>query len=210
MAYQINKTGLQVDRDMTEGLDNQPQETIGWDDLKFPFAGRNIDVASGRIDYNYYNGSISYQSNARYPDEVVSMLAQLPHAWKEGSEVRPHIHWLQQSVDEPNWLLGYKIYDNGQSGNIDTDYSNHTFVTVDNNTFTYTSGNLVQISRFPAIDMTGYGLSDMIHFVFFRDTANTSGEFVGTDPSGLVEHVIEFDIHYQTDQARGSRQEFIK
>lgn len=182
---------------------------IVWDDLRFPFSGRNIDVSSGRIDYDYFNGSIAYQNNARYTNEVVSMLAQLPHEWKEGSEVRPHIHWLQQSANEPNWLLAYKIYDNGQTANIDTDYTNHTFVTVEENAFTYSSGTIVQISKFPAIDMTGYTLSDCIHFAFWRDTTNASGEFSGLDPSGLVEHVLEFDVHYQIN-ALGSRQEFIK
>jgi len=182
---------------------------VGWDDSKFPFTGNNIDVASGRIDYSYPNGTISFQNNARYPNEAVSMLDQLSHKWKEGSEIRPHFHWLQQSANVPNWLMAYKIYDNNASATVDTDYTNHTFVT-STPVFTYTSGTLAQISVFPPIDMTGYTLSDMVHYVFWRDTSNASGEFAGADPSSSAEHVLEFDIHYQTDQERGSRQEFIK
>jgi hypothetical protein len=184
--------------------------TDNWDDLRFPLTGRNIDTTSGRIDYNYFNGGISFQNNARFPNEVVSMIAQMPHAWKEGSAIRPHIHWIQQATNIPNFLLGYRLLKKNTTNALVTDFTSHTFDVMQGQAYTYTSGNLEQIGSFTEIDMTGYGLSDIIHFVLFRDTENTSTEFAGADPSSLVEIIREFDIHYQTDLPGGSRQEFIK
>ena len=181
-----------------------------WEDLKFPFIGRNIDVSAGRISYNYFNGSVAYNANARYPEEPVSFFVQMPHEWKEGSAIRPHVHWYQRSSNIPNWLLAYQFNSKGSTRPaLNTDYSNHTFATLQSNAFTYTGDILHQVSSFPEIDMSGFKLSDCIHFLIFRDTGNVSGLFAGVDPSGDPEHGLEFDIHYQID-SYGSTQELIK
>jgi len=179
-----------------------------WEDLRFPLSGQRLDSSSGRIDFNYFNGGVDYQSNARYPDEPVSMLAQLSHGTKF-DEIRPHMHWLQISSDVPNWLLAYKVIENSETTTKETDFSNHTLLTIQSHAFTYVSGNLVQISSFGAIDISSLGISDCIHFVLFRDSSNTSGEFSGADPSSSVEFVYEFDVHYEIDTI-GSRSEFTK
>lgn len=197
-------TVTQIDSSTKKG-----KESIYWKDAKFPLTGQNFDVSSGRVDYNYYNGAAGFATNARYPEEPISMICQLNHDWDEGSEIRPHIHWKQQGATIPNFLLAYKIIDNGTAGVIETDFSNHTLVQLSSHAFTYTSGVLEQISSFPAIDMTGYALSDMIHFVLFRDTANTSTLFAGADTTGNIELVTEFDVHFQLDRF-GSEQEFVK
>ena len=181
-----------------------------WDDLRFPFTGRKIDESSGRIRMNYYNGCIEFDDNARFTvNEGITMIFQMPHDWKSGSIIRPHFHWIQTGVVTPNWLLAYKIYDNNSLTTIDTDYSNHTVVKAEALEFTYTSGNLCQISRFPDIDMSAYGISDFVHYAFFRDSENSSGLFAGVDVGADPSYVFEFDVHYQRDTF-GSRQEFIK
>ena len=183
-------------------------EAVVWDDLKFPFTGVGLDDTSGRIDYDYFNCSIGFQANARYPEEPICALCQMPHKWNEGTYIVPHIHWIQQAADVPNWLLAYKINPLGEAISVETDYSNYTLLT-SSTVFTYVSGGLFQISSFGNIDMTGYQISDCIQFVIFRDSANASGQFAGADPSALVEHVVEFDVHYQVHTV-GSRQEYIK
>ena len=172
---------------------------LGWDDERFPMTGSRAYTAAGRLAYNYFNGGIDFQSNALYPTDPVSITGQMPHSWLEGSEIRPHIHWLQTSSAAPNWLFGYKIANNGSVGVKDTDFSNHTFSVVNRDVFTYTSGALIQISSFPAIDMTGINISAPLHFVIFRDTTNVSGLFAGADPSATDEFIKEFDFHWQRD-----------
>jgi hypothetical protein len=207
---QSNYTTEEADKGTATSYENDLAEIIGWDDLRFPLSGENFDISSGRVDTDYFNGTVIFANNARYPDEPGKITCQMPHRWKEGSEIRPHIHWKQQSANEPNWLLAYKIEKNGEASAIETDYSNYTLLTKDTDSYTYVSGVLNQITNFGSIDMTDVSLSDHIIFLLFRDTENTSGEFSGSDPSSLAEHMYEIDVHYQIDQDRGSRQEFIK
>ena len=87
-----------------------------WDDLRFPFIGRNIDVASGRIGYDYAELGINFADNSRYAaTEQVSMIAQFSHAYKFESAVTPHLHWVQSSADIPNWLFVYRKYLNSEA-----------------------------------------------------------------------------------------------
>jgi len=184
-------------------------EATVWDDLRFPLQGSRIDVSAGRLDYNYFNGGVDFANNARYPEEPVSMICQLEHKIKY-DEVNPHIHWLQQSgVSIPNWLLAYKILDNGTTTTLETDFSNYNLSVINNHVFTYTSGNMVQISGFPSIDVSSLTVSDFIHFVLFRDSANTSTLFSDIDPSSSAELIFEFDLHVEIDTI-GSREEYIK
>ena len=180
---------------------------IRWDDEKVAAIGLNPD--SSRIDFDFTNGCVSFQNNARYPDEPLCHPYQLPHKWLEGSEIRPHIHWGQQSINEPNWLLAYKVIGNGDAFTVETDYTNYIFRKKVSNAFTYTDGALMQITQFGGIDMTGYKLSDLIAFVLFRDSLNTSGLFSGADPSSLDELLFYFDVHIQVSDW-GSRQEYVK
>lgn len=190
---------------------NGHSRIIEWDDLRFPLAGRNIDVSSGRIDFDYYNGTVSFATNARYHlSETISFTAQLPHSWIEGSELRPHIHWLQQRSAVPNWLLGYKIYKKGSSSTaLEADFTNHTLAIPDHNAFTYSADVLEQITSFSPISMTGCGISDIVHLCLWRDVANDSGLFSGAESSPIVEHVRELDCHIQLD-SKGSLAEFTK
>lgn len=194
------------DESISESVADNPQ----WDDLRFPLTGRNLDTASGRIDFSYPNQTIAFQPNARYPNEPVTVPVQMPHKWKEGTELRPHIHWKQQSTDMPNWILGYKIQQNGQPSSIVADFASYTFATPVNHVFPYTSGTLNQISGFPPIDMTGQAISCMVDVVLFRDSGNVLGLYPDTDPSGLVEHIRDFDMHWLGDSSNGSDQEFTK
>jgi len=68
---------------------------------------------------------------------------------------------------------------------------------------------MIQITDYGDVDMTGYGISDIVLFAFFRDSDNTSGLFAGSDPSSETEITIEFDVHYRRNTL-GSRQEYIK
>jgi len=177
-----------------------------WDDLRFSVTGAKIDNASTRYEHDVFNGGINFHADARYTNEPVSMVGQMPHGWKLGSTIYPHIHWLQPSADEPNWLLLYKVMTPGEAGAVEVNYNNHTKVIKDHVEFTYTAGVLNQETFFPPITMVGCGLSCVIHFVLFRDTANASGLFAGADPSALDEVVQEFDVHFEMNSV-GSSQE---
>lgn len=176
-----------------------------WDDLRFPFVGRNIDTAAGFIDYDYTDLGVTFAVNARYAQtEQVSMVVQLPHSWKEGSVLVPHIHWIQSAAAVPNFMIEYRAYNNGEAPPVVWQQA-----VLDHHAFDYVSGSLAQISSFPMIDMTDLRISCLVDVKFFRDSANASGLFAGVDPLVAGSLVKEFDIHYQID-ALGSELEFIK
>ncbi len=176
-----------------------------WDDMRFPFIGRNIDTTSGRLDYDYAEMGVNFQSNARYAvTEQVSCICQMHHDYKLESQIHPHLHWFQNANNIPNWLLVYRKYRNG-------DAVPSTWVeAVSTPVVSYTSGTILQISNFPLIDMTGIDtVSGFVDFKLYRDTANASGLFAGADPYSGSALSKEFDIHYQRDMP-GSRSEFTK
>jgi len=164
-----------------------------WDDLRFPLTGARLDSGSTRYSYDFFNGGITFDDDSRYTNEVISMLAQLPHEWLEEDNVRLHLHWLQ-AIAGGNWLLAYKIYKNGETAAIDANYNNHTFLTGEES-FTYSSGTIVQITDFGEIAMKGVGLSDMIHMALWKDTDNESTLFAGSDANART--ALELDIHYR-------------
>jgi len=181
-----------------------------WDDATFPFTGQRVNVSGGRVDYNYYNGGVDFANNARYDiADCISFLWQVKHQVQVGVNTRPHLHWQQISSAEPNWLVAWKKIKNGSSYTKETDFSNHTLATKLSNLYTYTSGTLIQITKFPEIDMSDMGLSDMIHFAFFRDVANDSGEFGGAESGPATEMAFEYDVNVPID-GWGSEEEFVK
>ncbi len=176
-----------------------------WDDLKFPASADRLDVAATRYSYDYAELGISFNANARYPNEVVGHIVQMPHHWKEGSSIQPHVHWVQSQAAVPNWLIEYRPYGNG-----DSVPASFTQAIANAPVFTYPgSGSILQISTFPNIAMTGLLLSSFIDVKIYRDTTNASGLFAGADPVAAGVLLKEFDAHYEADSF-GSDEEFIK
>ena len=171
-----------------------------WEDWRFPADGFRLEAGSTRYSFDFFNGGILFASNARFSlttntnNERLSALLQTSHDWLEGDNVRPHLHWLQDTAGPVNWLLGYRKYDNGNTSSIVTNYNNHTLLT-GSEAFDYTSGTIVQITEFGEIDMSDMTASDMMHFVIWSDTANTSGEFSGSDANDRL--LLEFDVHFR-------------
>lgn len=208
------KDALAVAANTAEGIDASGATPIEysntvWEDMLGPLAAQRLDVSSGRIDYNYFNGAIDFATNARYPEEPAGIRMQIPHRYKVGTNGKPHLHWKQQGSSIPNWLIAWKLSENGESDLIETDYTNYTFGVLASHTFTYTSGVLNQISIFPTMDLSTANISDLLHVILFRDSANTSGLFAGSDPSAVGELATDLDIHIEFSTP-GSAEEYTK
>jgi len=187
----------------------EPYSDTYWLDMLGPLSGVNLDSAATRYSLNRFNGAIQFDSDARYTNEVVIMRVQIQHYWKLATNGRPHLHWKQQSANIPNWLLGWKLSNNGEADLIETDYTNFNFGVLQSHAFTYTSGVLNQISLFPDIDLSTANISSMLILALWRDTTNASTLFAGADPSALDEMATDLDVHIEVDMP-GSRQEYVK
>lgn len=169
------------------------QWQVMWDDLKFPFSKTKRGVTD-KPDFDYTNVGLLFPQNDN--TEKTYAIAQLPHAWKEGTIIHPHIHYIQDEAEIPVFKLDYRIYNNG-----DTVPDFTTLSTANGNgpVFSYTSGTILQIMGFPAIDMSGIRISAIMDIIVYRDDNVVTGDVLGK----------EFDIHYQID-SNGSRHEYIK
>lgn len=170
---------------------------LRWDDLRFPAVG----IALGGVTSppgQATDGSLLFDSDVA---ETIAGIAQMPHGWKEGSTIRPHIHWMKTTSDsgDVRWAFRYKIADVGDvfTGWSEWDYQETPLVGIGD------VANTHGITSFTPIDMTTYSISCIILWQLGRDA--------GDDDDTYAEDakLLEFDIHYQID-ASGSAQQFTK
>lgn len=183
-------------------------EGTTWNEISQSFVGQNIYVNQGRIDYNYDELSLDYTTTARYPNEFAGSVKQMPHERANNTNIRPHIHWIQNQNVMPNILIEYRAYNNGQE--VPAVWVQKALTSADN-LFTYTSGDIQQITEFdlPASVGESLGLSGTFEAKIYRDSQNTSGLFAGADAYTGSLSLKYYDIHYVVDMS-GSREEFTK
>jgi len=169
-----------------------PGGSVVWNDLRFP-ATTIRQGATTKPDFDTTNVGLLFPQNDA--TEIAYINAQLPHDYKLESEIRPHIHYVQDEAQEPVFKLDYRWFKNGSDPT-----GGFTTITASTFAFTYTSGAILQIVAFPGIDGTGIdSVSSMLDIRLYRDDNVVTGDVL----------VKEFDLHYQMDMM-GSRQEFIK
>ena len=163
------------------------------EDLKAP-ATTIRQGATNKPDFDSSNIGLLFPQNDA--SEIAYVIMQMPHARKDISNIRPHIHFIQESALEPVFKIDYRWYKNG-----DTVPATWTTLSCDSMAFTYTSGDMLQICSFPEIDGSAIdSVSSIFECRIYRDDNIVVGDVL----------MKEFDIHYQVDQERGSRQEFVK
>jgi hypothetical protein len=187
-----------------KGIRNEPQklkggievEEILWEDLRFPAQAINPPGGVNDADIDTDDGALLFDDNNV---EQVLGIAQLPHAWKEGTEIRPHVHYECIDTSTGDVVLNF-VYSmakgNGEFSSIATAIST---VSMDGVVNTH------RIAGLADIDMVGYNISTIIKWKIIRQ-ATDAGDTYGSDFK-----LLEFDIHYQVDKRfPGSPQEYIK
>ena len=178
-----------------------------WDEISNSFVGNNIFENAGRIDYNYTELTLDFNTNARYPNEPAGIVTQVSHARKNGSDIRPHIHWMQNSNNNPNILIEYRLY------NINEVPPAWTLkaLTPSDNKFPFTQAGQQQLTEFnlPAGHGVSLGLSFTVDMKIYRDSSNASGLFSGSDSYSGIWSAKYYDIHIERDM-NGSHEEFVK
>ncbi|MBK8495514.1 MAG: hypothetical protein WAR78_00310 [Ferruginibacter sp.] len=176
---------------------------IKWDDLRV-----TLDKGSSSASLEYLNGSsgpqIWYFRNNEGV-EAMSFTVQLPHSWKEGTTIYPHLHWLPKSTATGNveWKLEYTWanYDNETPQvfpaiTTSTTVSTGGFIKNAHSITPLTTGNT-------GIDGTGKKISSILICRLWRNSSNAADTY--NDDAGL----LFLDFHILVD-GFGSRQEYIK
>lgn len=177
-----------------------PYTDTFWDDLRFPSSGFNPAGSTAPPAVNTSTGLLDFSGTA---DNVIGGVAQMPHAWKEGTNIHPHIHLRFPTSASANtrWQLQYDIA--------------NPFADFSENAGTYTPLTAVTVANpqnvkrhvlasLGVIPMTGYTLSACILWKLTRLAASDGAD---TDTNAVT--LIEFDLHYQIDTP-GSDNEYVK
>lgn len=182
-------------------------EATTWRDEFGPLIGQRLESPGSDIVQNLANGSLTFESSARYPTDYVAYSLQLNHDWLK-SNVEFHVHWEQQSADDINWLVEYRWQINGQSK--ETSWSQYPLT---NKIFTYSSGTLIQINDAgegnEIIPPSTAYLSEIFQVRLYRDYTNASGLFSSAETNGLNIEALFSDMHRQSNSL-GSREEYTK
>lgn len=184
-----------VQRELQRISDDITSVIPRWEDLRFP-ASNLKPGASGVPAWDPTNGLQEFAIG----DELFCQV-QLPHAWKVGSTLKPHVHWCK-ITSGPNlvaWQLDYKWIKIGE-------VLDAAFTTIKDETPDVSDGDTAYQHALTALpDIVPDGdvqISDMLVCKISR--VATAGASYGTRAV-----LLEFDIHYEIDSF-GSNLEYIK
>jgi len=171
-----------------------------WDDLRVPATNTKLTPSKSEPNFeSLINGLYVHKfDTTNADDESIHFVAQMPHKYKAGSDIYPHIHWCPDSTNGGNvyWSFEYTIADiNDTIGASTTD---DIVVAADGTSLKH------QIDSFSTIDGTGLTIS---HMIICRLTRKSTSEATDTFTGNAC--FLEFDFHYEID-TMGSRQEFTK
>jgi hypothetical protein len=174
---------------------------VFWTDLRVPAQNTRLNPSHSEPQFlEFTDGLFLYKfSTANSDTDSVHFVAQLPHSYKEGSDIHPHIHWAPDNADtgDVRWQFEYIIANR-----------NETFPSVAiSETITEAADGIAlshQRRGFSVIDGTGITISAMI---ICRLTRLSSSDGLDTFTGNAC--FLEFDFHIQQD-ILGSLTELIK
>jgi hypothetical protein len=175
-----------------------------WDDLRIEPTSRSSGAKAPTFA-NWKGGLYLYDfDNAALASEKeIFFTVQLPHGWKEGSAVEPHVHWVNKATGTAGhvvrWGLEYtKSVIGGTFGASTTVYGTTIAGGGD-----ITVADEHMLTDFASIDMTGDTISTVLVCRLFRNSSNAADTYTGT--AGL----LYIDWHVELD-SMGSKTELAK
>jgi hypothetical protein len=163
-----------------------------WDDLRFPATAVNPPGLASDPTFDSINVGWLFDDSST---EVLFLVAQLPHSYKEGTNLHCHVHWEPTNTNTGNvlWRMSYRWRNNLKVA--------PSFADVDITVAANGTANKIQLDEFAEISNTDALISSMLDIKLQRiggsDTYNANARFK------------EFDIHFEINTL-GSREEVVK
>ncbi len=163
----------------------------GWDDLRFPAQAINpagaTDAPSVDTTLSGFPGTLLFSGSQ---ENVICGIAQVPHAWKRDSALRPHIHWTKPtgSSSAVSWVFYYRHC--GMAGEAPDAWVGPVAGVLAAGDQSVSDQHL--ISSFGAISMAGKKESSCLNWQIRR--------LGNTDADNNAVRLLEFDIHYEVSK----------
>jgi len=175
-----------------------------WEDLRVA-----LDKGANAAQLGFLPGAISgpeiwYFRNAAGV-EAMSFTVQMPHNWKEGSIIHPHIHWIPKTTGAGNveWNFEY-TWANYNPGAPEIFPAVTTSTVVASGPFLINSNLITGLTaNNVGIVATGKTVSSILICRIWRDSGRAADTYVG-DAGGL-----SLDFHYEINSI-GSHSEYTK
>lgn len=173
-----------------------------WDDLRVSVDNGSSSAALGYLPGDSSGGQIWYFKDASGL-ETLSFQAQLPHSYKEGTNIYPHIHWMPKATEPGNveWNLDY-TWVNYDATTPLTFPATTTNTVVAMGSFTSRTHLITSLAS-GGLDGTGKKVSSILICRIWRNSGNTADTY--RNDAGL----LSIDFHYQIDTV-GSRAQYVK
>lgn len=172
----------------TDGTVTLYGAATAFDDIVFEMTPSRRGVGVTKPDWDATNLGFLFPQNdiAEYIDIVV----QLPHKWKEGSTIYPHVHVVQAANQQAVFKMDYKWYSIGDTIPAPATYTMDTYLA------TYDSGTISQLIYGTGISGVGKTFSSILKLRLYRDDNAYTGDML----------VDQFDIHIEIDSFGTSSQ----
>jgi hypothetical protein len=178
---------------------------VKWNDLRIvPGAFQFVGLSDPTLqDWQPGGSGATFKVYKFQSGDEVFFTCQLPHSYKEGTDIKPHIHWTpcdrgnEESGNTVNWKLDYSWANtNGTFSSSSTASMQGTCSGTDDKHEYSLDGSITGTSK---------AISSMLVCRLYRDTGDTWAGI--TEAQGPA--LLEFDLHFQIDD-RGSQEEITK
>lgn len=207
LAVNINAQEVKINNNLVieaDGTLRMDSSATLWDDLRV-----SLDKASSAASLDFLPGASSgpeiwYFRNAAGV-EAMSFTVQIPHSWKEGSTIYPHIHWIPKNTatGDVEWNFDYTWanYD-PNTPQIFPALTTSTVVAI--GPFTQSAHVITPLTTNNAgLTATGKTVSSVLICRIWRDSGRAADTY--NNNVGL----ISIDFHFEMDTF-GSRSEYSK
>lgn len=172
-----------------------------WEDLRFPVQKLTVPAVNNPTITAYKSGMVlSFDDEAvEGNEERVYFSAQLPHTYKMGTNLSPHVHWVGEDGTAGNvrWKLTYNIAAIGVA------FGDNVVVVGDvanGGADKHNYGNIADIDMSTFTDITDTSI--MIIGELRRNSSHANDTL-----NGKAAYLLEFDIHYQINKLGSSDEE---
>ncbi len=169
-----------------------------WDDMRFPVSAVKINPVTDKPDSVTIIGQTRGLGFDATASEWVTFNAQMSHAYREGTDIECHAHWMPSNTNTGTvvWQLEYVW------ANMNATYPSSVATAVG---IAYLDGTARKHVYTDVAEISGTGkeISSMLLCRFGRNTDRSE------DTYGADAVLIEVDFHYKKN-TMGSKQENIK